>query len=80
VKGSFDKFSGDYRKAFNAVNNLASRLKGHADIIDVQAIKLPLDVSSSSNLAGQTGIKAVAGDAIFVLRVVLEVRHGQGWL
>ena len=78
VKGSFEKFSGDYRKAFDAVNNLASRLKGHADIINVQAIRLPLDVSSSSNLAGQTGIKAVAGDAVFVLRVVLEVRHGQG--
>ncbi len=78
VNGSFEKFSGNYRKAFDAVNNLASRLKGHADIIDVQAIRLPLDISSNSSLTGQTGIKADARDAVFVLRVVLEVRHGQG--
>ena len=80
INGSFDQFSGNYREAFDAVNNLVARLEGHADIVDVQTIKLPLDISSNSNLTGQTGIKAVARDAVFVLRVVLKVRHGQGWL
>jgi len=76
INGSLNKFSGNYRKAFNAVNNLASRLKKHRDIVEVKTLKLPLNVNSDADLSGRTGIKAGVEDAVFIIRAVFKVRRG----
>ena len=54
------------------VNKLASALQQHVDIVDVQIIKHPLDVDSTLNLTGKTGVNVKADKASFVLRAVLN--------
>ncbi len=72
IKGYLRHFSGEYRKAFDLVNKLASALQQHVDIVDVQIIKHPLDVDSTLNLTGKTGVNVKADKASFVLRAVLN--------
>ncbi|NOX43870.1 MAG: hypothetical protein GXP19_09095 [Gammaproteobacteria bacterium] len=75
IKGRLGDFSGGYRKAFNAVDKLASVLRRQPDIVDVQTMKLPFDVNSKSDLHGHTGVNVTISKAGFVLRVVFKVNQ-----
>jgi len=76
ITGHLRNFTGNYRKAFDSVNKLASALQEHAEIIVVQAIKYPLDVDSSSSMTGKTGVNVKNNTASFILRAVLKVKQG----
>lgn len=74
IDASISPFDGDYRKAAEDINALATRI---SEIPGVKAtvIALPLDVRSSSGItlagAPQTGVRP---DAHFVLRLVRNVK------
>jgi len=77
IHGRFDNFLGEYRKMFVAIENMEMALKKQPAVVDVEAIKLPLDVDSKSSLKGQAGVAEGAGKARFVLRVVLKTSLSQ---
>ncbi len=71
IEGYLDPFDGNFRQAITTINNYAEVLRKEDSVHDVSIITLPLDVSSSTNLQGNT--KAQAKTANFSLRVVIGI-------
>jgi hypothetical protein len=78
IKGRIEGFDGDFRHAIATVNGFAEALRRLHDVREVTVLTLPLDVSSKSNLQGGSGAESRAGNADFVVRIVLESRHEVG--
>lgn len=73
ISGNLSEFKGNYRDAFKRIFKFAEALKNTKDIIDVQTVKLPLDIDSGSSLHGQAGVNTGSRQAEFIIRVVLKV-------
>lgn len=71
VDGYLQPFDGDFRNAIKTINDFADNLKGMDSVHDVSIVSLPLDVSSSANLQGNTA--TVKNEARFSLRIVLGI-------
>jgi hypothetical protein len=74
VNGEIKRFTGDYRAALNAVNQLVDRLKSDAGVAYVEILQAPVNVSSYSNLEGSTTdeVEAKQSAAIFKLKIILK--------
>jgi hypothetical protein len=73
VNGHFNDFNGDYRQAIETINVFISKLLEQDQVHEVSVINLPLDVSSTASLSGDT--KSVSSVANFSLRIVLGVTN-----
>lgn len=71
VDGYLDPFDGNFRQAIAAINEYAEFLRKQKSVHDVSIISLPLDVSSSTSLQGNTSTQA--SEANFSLRLVIGV-------
>ena len=78
VNGEIKRFSGDYRAALNSVNQLAERLKSDANVVHVEILQAPVNVSSFTNLEGSTTdeVEAKQSAALFKLKIILK-REGE---
>jgi hypothetical protein len=54
IEGEIRPFRGDYRSAIATINGFASRMGEHADVAEVRVVKLPLNVSPTLPLSGNT--------------------------
>ena len=73
LEGRIEPFSGNFREAMDAINRFAEDLSARAAVHDVSIVSLPLDVSSDTDLQGNT--QSLQRRAEFTLRVVLEFRR-----
>ena len=71
VDGYLEPFDGNFRKAIASINEYAEALRKQGSVHDVSIISLPLDVSSSTSLQGNTGSQAK--EANFSLRLVVGI-------
>ena len=76
VSGEIRSFRGDYRTAIETINALVERLKLNPAVAEVRATKMPLNVSPTAPLSGNTlsSAKAEAAIAEFELVVVFKPR------
>jgi hypothetical protein len=73
LAGQVRDFRGDYRQAIQSINALAERLRSDPAVDSVRIVQLPLNVSPSLALSGNTADSpAQAGSADFRLIVVLK--------
>ena len=70
LKGRIEPFNGDYRDAMDVINRFAEDLRGREAVYGVVIVGLPLDISSGTDLQGNT--QSLQNRAEFTLRVVLE--------
>ena len=73
LEGRIEPFNGNFREAMDAINRFAEELRTRAAVHDVSIVSLPLDVSSDTDLQGNT--QSLQRRAEFTLRVVLEFRR-----
>ncbi|MFT5132224.1 MAG: hypothetical protein ACI9SC_000689 [Gammaproteobacteria bacterium] len=69
IEGRLDPFDGDFRKAISTINEYAEILRKVKSVHDVSIITLPLDVSSSTSLQGNTQLQSKVAD--FSIRLVV---------
>ncbi len=74
LKGRIEPFNGNFREAMDAINRLADDLRAREAVHDVNIVSLPLDVSSGTDLQGNT--QSLQRRAEFTLRIVLESSNG----
>ena len=76
LSGEIRPFRGNYRGAIDTINVLAERLRGHPAVVDVHATKMPLNVSPTAALSGNTldSTRSEASTAEFELIVVFKPR------
>ena len=73
VEGEVQPFRGDYRAAIDTINRFAEMLSRQPEVAEVRVIKLPLNISPSLTLAGNTtDSREQAGKAEFKLLLVLK--------
>ncbi len=75
IEGEIRPFRGDYRSAIVTINALAGRIAGQPDVAEVRVVKLPLNVSPSLSLSGNTVENAeqtATATAEFRLLIVLK--------
>jgi hypothetical protein len=75
IEGEIRPFRGDYRSAIVTINALAARIAGEPDVAEVRVVKLPLNVSPSLSLSGNTvdnPEQTATATAEFKLLVVLK--------
>lgn len=75
VRAEFLDFSGDFRYALSALDDLEKTMAESGKYFAVAVLKRPLDIESNNRLDGEVGASAVAQNvtAEFVFRVVREV-------
>jgi len=66
-----ENFDGDYREGIATINEFTEILRTQNAVYDIRIIKLPIDVSSTVNLQGNT--QSVATEATFSIRLVMGV-------
>lgn len=71
IEGHLEPFDGDFRKAIESIDNFAEFLKGGESVYDVSILSLPLDVSSSASLQGNTQV--IRSEANFSIKVILGI-------
>lgn len=71
IDGYLDPFDGNFRQAISLINEYAELLRKQESVHDVSIITLPLDVSSSASMHGNTGSRSK--EANFSLRVVIGI-------
>jgi len=71
IDGYLDPFDGNFRRAIDSINEFAGFLRGQDSVHDVSIIILPLDVSSSTSLQGNTQSRAESAN--FSLRIVTGI-------
>jgi hypothetical protein len=76
VSGEIRPFDGDYRAAIDTINGLAARLRQNPAVAEVHAVKMPLNVSPTAALSGNTQrtSRADANSAEFELVIVFKPR------
>jgi hypothetical protein len=76
LSGEIRPFRGDYRAAIDTINVLADRLRRNPAVADVRATKMPLNVSPTAALSGNTldSTRTQAATAEFELVVVFKPR------
>jgi len=73
IQGEIRPFRGDYRAAIDTITTFADRLKGDPAVEEVRIVKLPLNISPTLSLSGNTlDSQAPSGTAEFKLVVVLK--------
>jgi hypothetical protein len=73
LSGEIRPFRGDYRAAIATINGLAGRLREHPSVAEVRTTKMPLNVSPTAVLSGNTlPTRADTGTAEFELVIVLK--------
>lgn len=73
IAGQVRDFKGDFRVAINSINALAERLRNDPAVDTVRVVQLPLNVSPTLTLSGNTSDNpAKAGAAEFKLVLVLK--------
>ncbi|MBX9904400.1 MAG: hypothetical protein K2Y31_08600 [Burkholderiales bacterium] len=73
IAGQVRDFKGDFRVAINSINALAERLRNDPAVDNVRVVQLPLNVSPTLTLSGNTSDNpAQAGAAEFKLVLVLK--------
>lgn len=71
VDGHLSPFDGNFRNAIETIQEFAEYLREGDSVYDVSVVSLPLDISSSASLQGNT--QAVQSEAKFSVRIVLGV-------
>lgn len=73
IEGEVRPFHGDYRAALEAINRFAETLSQQQNVAEVRILKLPLNISPTLTLTGNTAdTRDQAGRAEFKLIVVLK--------
>ena len=72
INGHLEPFDGDFRKAIDTINEFADMLRSMESVHDVSVVSLPLDVSPTANLQGNTS--EVKKEARFSIRIVVGIR------
>lgn len=73
IDGHINGFDGDYRKAIATINTFTETLRKKNAVYNVSVLDLPLDISSSASLQGDT--KATVREAKFTIRLVMVVEN-----
>lgn len=73
VDGHINNFDGDYRRAIATINKFTETLRKQDSVDNVSVIDLPLDISSSASVQGDT--KATVKEAKFIIRLVMVVNN-----
>ena len=71
LRGRVEPFDGDFRAALDTVSNFSDTLRDLAGVRDVQALSLPLDLSSERRLQGSLDNEQRV--ASFELRLVMDI-------
>ncbi|MBF8270749.1 MAG: hypothetical protein HW386_2458 [Gammaproteobacteria bacterium] len=71
VNAHLEPFDGDFRKAIETINNFTEIIKAGPAVYNASIIKLPLNISSTANLQGNTQI--VQSEADFSFSVIVGV-------
>jgi hypothetical protein len=76
ITGEIRPFRGDYRAAIDTINALAERLRQNPAVADVRTVKMPLNVSPTAALSGntQSASRSESSTADFELVVVFKPR------
>jgi hypothetical protein len=75
VSGEVRPFRGDYRAAIATINTLAERIRQNPAVQEVRAVKMPLNVSPTAPLSGNTlDTRGETGTAEFELAITLKAR------
>jgi hypothetical protein len=76
IAGEIRPFRGDYRAAIDAIEAFAGRLRSNPAVLDVKATKMPLNVSPTAPLTGNTleGARGDAPSAEFELVIAFKPR------
>jgi hypothetical protein len=76
ITGEVRPFRGDYRAAIDTINGLAERLRQNPSVAEVRANRMPLNVSPTAALSGNTqaSTRPEASTAEFELVVVFKPR------
>ncbi len=73
VEGEVRPFLGDYRAAIESINRFAETLSQQPNVAEVKVVKLPLNISPSLTLSGNTtDSREQAGRAEFTIILVLK--------
>jgi hypothetical protein len=73
IEGEVQPFTGDYRAAIDEIKKFADALSRQPGVADVKIVKLPLNISPSLTLAGNTSAsREQAGRAEF--KLVLQLK------
>lgn len=75
IGGSVGLFSGDYKQAFDLVDDFVATLNRQSTVRDARAIRMPLDVSPQSSLEGEIAIRSQTAEARFELQVLVRQAH-----
>jgi hypothetical protein len=71
VNAHLEPFDGNFRKAMDRIDKFVDVIRGGAAVYSVNVLSMPLDISSTANLSGNTG--AFEGEAKLSLNVVVGV-------
>lgn len=74
LAGEIRSFRGDYRAAIASIDALAQRLRQSPHVAEVRAVKMPLNVSPTAVLSGNTLDSSPAASAEFELVIVYRPR------
>lgn len=79
VEAEFLEFSGDYRYALSAVDDLEKAMVESGNYYDVEIIKRPLDIEPDNSLSGDAGATKVKAKetASLAFRVVRQVERNE---
>lgn len=70
-------FSGDFRGAIAAADDIAARLTGQPNVRHAEVVEYPLDITPDANLAGSATAEATDDEARFAVKIVLGVPDGR---
>jgi hypothetical protein len=73
IEGYLNPFDGDFRQAIATINEYAELLRKQSSVHDVSILTLPLDVSSTTNMQGNT--QSQGKSAEFSLRLVIGIAN-----
>ena len=71
VNARLEPFDGDFRKAIATINNFTEVIKAGPEVYNASVVTLPLDISSSANLQGNTQV--VQNEANFSLSIIVGI-------
>ena len=73
VQGHLNSFDGNFRMAFNTINDFTTQFQNLPGVHDASIMTLPLDIGSDTSLQGSAN--SAPGKANFSLRIVLGISH-----
>jgi hypothetical protein len=72
LRGEIRPFDGDYKAAMGIINAFATQLAVDGRVVEVRALRLPLNVSSDAGLSGSTAATSERNSAEFEFAIIFK--------